>query len=153
MNFVVRQAVVSDAEAISQIVTGLSHYFLADPASPEAKPFLAGLSPAAYAERIASSGFCHYVADDTAGPCGIIAMRDGSHIYHLFVRSDAHGKGVARALWEHAKALSGHASFTVNSSLFAVPVYERLGFVAKAPAQTANGLVFVPMSYAHGAVQ
>ena len=147
MNFAIRQANASDAEAISHLVTGLAHYFLADPSSPEAEPFLAGLRPPSYAERIESPHFKHYVAEDPEGPCGIIALRDGSHLYHLFVRADAHGQGIARALWEHAKSLSGHSTFTVNSSLFAVPVYERLGFAAKAPPQTANGLVFVPMGY------
>ena len=149
MNFVIRQAEASDAGPISHLVLGVAHYFLADPSSPEVGPFLAGLTPPSYADRIGSSNFSHYVAEDSAGPCGIIALRDGSHLYHLFVRADAHGQGIARALWEHAKALSGHSTFTVNSSLFAVPVYERLGFVAKAPPQTADGLVFVPMGYAH----
>ena len=149
MNFVIRQAEASDAGAISHLVLGVAHYFLADPSSPEVGPFLAGLTPSSYANRIGSSNFSHYVAEDSAGPCGIVALRDGSHLYHLFVTADAHGQGIARALWEHAKALSGRSTFTVNSSLFAVPVYERLGFVTKAPAQTADGLVFVPMGYAH----
>ena len=149
MNFVIRQAKASDAVVISRLVTGLAHYFIPDPSSPEIGPFLAGLTPPSYAERLGSSNFTHYVAEDSSGPCGIIALRDGSHLYHLFVRADAHGQGIARALWEHAKALSGHSAFTVNSSLFAVPVYERLGFLAKSPPQTAQSLVFVPMAYAH----
>ena len=149
MNFVIRKANASDAEAISRLVTGLAHYFVADPASLEVGPFLAGLTAPSYAERIGSSSFSHYIAEDSTGTCGMIALRDGSHVYHLFVRADAHGQGVARALWEHAKALSGHSTFTVNSSLFAIPVYERFGFVAKTAPQTAGGLVFVPMRYRH----
>jgi GNAT superfamily N-acetyltransferase len=127
----------------------VAHYFLADSSSLEVGPFLAGLTPPSYSDRIGSSNFSHYVAEDSAGLCGIIALRDGSHLYHLFVRADAHGQGIARTLWQHAKANSGHSMFTVNSSLYAVPVYERLGFVAKAPPQTADGLVFVPMGYSH----
>lgn len=149
MNFEIRQATASDAEAISRLVAGLAHFFLADPSSPEVKPFLAGLTPASFTERIGSSKFNHYVAEDSVGVCGVIALRDGSHLYHLFVRVDAQGQGLSRALWEHAKALSGNLNFTVNSSLFAVPVYERLGFVAKTPPQTANGVAFVPMGYSH----
>lgn len=149
MNFVIRQAKATDAEAISRLVAGLAHHFLADPSALEAGPFLSGLTPSSYAERIDSSRFSHYVAEDPTGPCGIIAMRDDSHLYHLFVRADVHGQGIARALWEHVKFLSSHSTFTVNSSLFAVPVYERFGFIAKTPPQTANGLVFVPMEYAH----
>jgi GNAT superfamily N-acetyltransferase len=148
MNFVIRQARAADAAAISRLVTGLAHFFVADPSSPEVGPFLAGLTAHSYAQRIDSSEFSHYVAEDAAGPCGVIALRNGSHLYHLFVRADAHGQGIARALWEHARARTDHSTFTVNSSLYAVAVYERLGFVAKAPPQTADGLVFVPMGYA-----
>lgn len=61
-----------------------------------------------------------------------------------------HRRGVARALWEHARAESGGSAFTVNSSLFAVPIYERLGFIARSAPQSADGLVFVPMTYEAG---
>ncbi len=147
MNFTIRQATAFDAEAASHLVTGLAHYFLADPASAQAAPFMAGLNPSAYAERLSSSPFKHYVAEDAAGLCGIVALRDGSHVYHLFVRADAQGRGIARALWLHAMQQSSHATFTVNASLHAVPVYERLGFVAAAGPQQSRGVVFVPMVY------
>ncbi len=145
----IRQAKISDAEAISQLVTGMASYFLADPTSPNVQPFLGTLAPPATAERIAAANFSYYVADNNSGLCGVIALRDGSHLYHLFVRPDTHRQGFARALWEHARAKSGSSSFTVNSSLFAVPIYERLGFTAKSAAQSANGLLFVPMVYGH----
>ncbi|MBY0410514.1 MAG: GNAT family N-acetyltransferase [Burkholderiaceae bacterium] len=148
MKFSIRQATTLDAVAVSCLVTELAHYFVADPASQQVGPFLAGLKASPYAERIASPNFIHYVAEDVRGPCGIIALRDHSHIHHLFVRKDAHGQGIARALWQHAKALSSSSQFTVNSSLFAVPVYEHFGFVAKDSPQAANGLAFVPMEHA-----
>ncbi|WP_099737366.1 GNAT family N-acetyltransferase [Comamonas sp. 26] len=147
MNFVIRQARASDAEAASRLVTGLAHYFLSDPNSAGVRPFMARLTPSSYAERLSSTQFNHYIAEDSVGLCGVIALRDESHLYHLFVRADAQGQGVSRALWHYAKAQSKHSTFTVNSSLFAVPVYEHLGFVAKTSPQKSNGLVFVPMVY------
>ncbi len=147
MNFIIRPATASDAEPISRLVAGVAHHFLVDPSAPEAGPFLAGLTPSAFAKRIDSSAFSHFVAEDSDGLCGVVALGDGSHLYHLFVRADVHGRGVARALWEHAKVISSQSTFTVNSSLFAVPVYERFGFIAKTPPQTANGVAFVPMEY------
>ncbi|MDR2329936.1 MAG: GNAT family N-acetyltransferase [Comamonas sp.] len=149
MNFTIRQATAFDAKAASHLVTGLAHYFLANPASAQAAPFMAGLSPSAHAERLSSSQFKHYVAEDAAGLCGVVALRDGSHVYHLFVRVDAQGRGIARALWLHAKQRSSQSTFTVNASLHAVPVYERLGFVAVAGPQRLHGVAFVPMVYAH----
>lgn len=88
------------------------------------------------------------MAESPAGLCGVIALRDGSHLYHLFVREDAQRQGVARALWEHAKSRSSSDRFIVNSALPAVSVYARFGFVASGVPQSKNGLTYVPMEYA-----
>ena len=150
-DYIIREAVEADAQPISGLVTGWAHFYLEDPAPPEAAAFLASLTPASTAERIAAGEFKYYVASDDSGMCGVIAIRDRFHLYHLFVRADAHGRGIARALWEHAKVRSGSASFVVNSSLPAVPVYERFGFVAKDTPQSARGLTYLPMEYSETA--
>jgi GNAT superfamily N-acetyltransferase len=85
------------------------------------------------------------VAEQDNRLCGMIALRDGSHVQHLFVRDDTRGRGIARQLWEHALRLHGDRAYTVNSSETAVPVYTRFGFIGSGPAQTANGVRFVPM--------
>jgi GNAT superfamily N-acetyltransferase len=144
---VIRPAVESDAGSISSLVTGWAHHYLAHPIPPEAAQFLDSLTPAATAERIRSDKFAYYVAVDGDGIRGVIAIREGFHLYHLFVRADSQGKGVARALWEHARSRCGSSVFVVNSSLPAVAVYERFGFVVKDGPQSANGLTFVPMEY------
>ena len=142
-----RKATVSDAEAISSLIVGLANYFVPDPDSPEVRPFLESLTPAATAERIKSQEYEHFLAEFDSAICGVIALRNESHVYHLFVRSDAHRQGIARALWEHARHHSNATAFTVNSSPFAVPVYERFGFRAADAPQAKDGLVFVPMEY------
>lgn len=147
MDFLIRPASASDAEEISGLITGWARHYLQDPAPPEAAAFLATLTPSATAERIEAPSFRYYVAEGPRGLLGVIALRESSHLYHLFVRADAHGQGIARALWAHAKAESGSDAFVVNSSLPAVPVYERFGFVARDTPQTKNGLVYVPMEY------
>jgi GNAT superfamily N-acetyltransferase len=151
MDFIIRDSVQADAEAISTLVTGWAHRHLANPDLPEAAPFLASLTVAATLERMATGEFRYYVVMDKLDLCGFLAMRDKFHLYHLFVNSEYHGRGIARALWNHAKTRSGSARFIVNSSLPAVPVYERFGFVANNVAQSANGLTFVPMEYAETA--
>ena len=151
MTIFFRQAERSDAAAISGLVGDLAHYFLADPSSPDGEPFLATITPDAFSERIAAPNYLHILAEDSIGVCGIVAMRDRSHLYHLFVRSELHNQGIARALWKRAKSVSEGSRFTVNSSLFAVPVYMRLGFSQVGPAQTKNGVAFQPMVYPAGA--
>ncbi len=143
----IRPARETDAQAISALIFGLSRYFVSDPDSPEIKPFLETLTPSATAERIASEDYSCFVAESQSGVCGVVALKGNSHVYHLFVQSDAHRQGVARALWEHVRAQSAAAVFTVNSSLFAVPVYERLGFRSVDSPQRKDGLEFVPMEY------
>jgi ribosomal protein S18 acetylase RimI-like enzyme len=79
-------------------------------------------------------------------------MRDQRHVYHLFVAAQFHRRGIARTLWERAKAVAmadaTDACFTVNASNYAVPMYESLGFVRTAPTQCKNGLEYNPMSLA-----
>lgn len=150
MNVIIRDAQTADADEISTLITGWAHHYLDDPASPEAVPFLATLTPSATAARIDSPEFRYYVARNATGLCGVIALRDHSHLYHLFVRTDAHGQGVARALWEHARSRSTSRAFTVNASLPAIPAYQRFGFVVKGPPQSKHGLLFMPMECAHG---
>jgi GNAT superfamily N-acetyltransferase len=151
MDVSIRKALESDAEAISNLVTGWALHYLEDPTLPEAEQFLASLTPSATAEHIRSDNFAYYVAVDSSGVCGVIAIREGFHLYHLFVRADSHGRGLARALWEHAKSRSDSTTFVVNSSLPAVAVYQRFGFVVKDGPQAASGLTFVPMEYSQSA--
>lgn len=147
MSPTIRQARAQDAEAISDLILSLSSYFIAEPDSAEIRPFLETLSTDATTERINSENFNCLVAEQDSRILGVMAVRDGSHVYHLFVRSDAHGQGIARALWEHFRSMSAERVFTVNSSLYAVPVYERLGFSATEAPKKADGLEFVPMEY------
>lgn len=150
MSLTLRTATVEDADAISQLVVGLAHHFLEGADAAEVQPFLATLTPAATAQRIASPHFRHDIAEDDSGLCGVIALRGWSHVYHLFVREDRHRRGIARALWVHAKALSGHDTFTVRSSLYAEPVYAQWGFVREAPPRTDNGVTWVAMRLVGG---
>ncbi|MES2298450.1 MAG: GNAT family N-acetyltransferase [Pseudomonadota bacterium] len=103
------------------------------------------------AARIAA-GFVYHVAEDAGQIVGFVGMRERSHLYHLFVASHWHGRGLARHLWETARdeALRGGApaAFTVNASNYAVAAYQALGFVRSAPPQCSAGLPFNPMRLA-----
>ena len=143
-----RSADTSDAKAISDLVGGLSHYFLDDPSSPDGGPFLASITPEAFAERISAPNYQYILAESRDGVCGVVAMRDDIHLYHLFVDAKFHNQGVARELWRRVKAGSESSRFMVNSSLFAIPVYSRLGFAVAGDVQTKDGVTFQPMVYA-----
>jgi len=94
-------------------------------------------------------GHVYHVALVDGTLAGFVAMRDHSHLFHLFVGKRWHRRGLARALWETARDAAldagGDGAFTVNSSNFAVPVYEAFGFVRVGPTQCVKGLYFNPM--------
>lgn len=136
---------MADATAISVLVTPLARYLRDPDTGTQAHAFDATLHPESFAERLADPEFAHYVAEDGSGVIGMIAMRDGTHIHHLFVQRTTHKRGIARALWTQALRQFGRREYTVNSSVIAVPVYEKFGFIAKLPPQTVKGVRFVPM--------
>ncbi len=88
----------------------------------------------------------YYIEDTLAG---VIATRDVSHISLMFVDKTFHKRGIARQLFDVVKKDIADNSDTeyisVNSSPYAVPVYERLGFVATDVQQEKDGIKYVPM--------
>lgn len=149
MSVTIRKARESDAEEISALILSLARYYISEPNAPEVRPFLETLSPGETADRINSDEFGCFVAEKENEICGVIAVREKTHIYHLFVQSKSHRQGIAGALWQYILNNSDAGVFTVNSSLFAVPIYEKFGFEVVSEPQEAEGLIFVPMEFKH----
>lgn len=83
---------------------------------------------------------------------GVIASRDTSHISLLFVAKEYHRKGIAKQLFHTLKQnVIGQNinTITVNSSPFAVPVYQHLGFTATDQEKELNGIRYIPMEYTY----
>ena len=114
-----------------------------------AEPFLESISEPAIRGYVSANNFLYLVAEDEGELAGVIALRDNSHIYHLFVALPHQRKGLGRSLWLLVKqaALQGGngGRFTINSSLNAVPVYERFGFIPIGPKVEKHGVAFMPM--------
>lgn len=146
----IRTATPDDAEAISALIHLSAHHFVADPGAAVPARFLEGIAVPAIHSRIADPAFRYLIAEEGGALAGAIALQDGRHLYHLFVAAPFRGQGLARALWRAVR--EGLAPdlrpFTVNASLNAVAVYERLGFAATGPRQERNGIAFVPMAAA-----
>ena len=78
----------------------------------------------------------------------IIATRNaGSHIALFFVDGKYHRQGIGRMLWNTVLADSTVNEITVHSSLYAVEVYKKLGFVPISDVQEDGGIQYIPMSY------
>lgn len=81
---------------------------------------------------------------------GVIGTRDRFHISLMFVSKDYQKRKIATKLFttvvdslkeENSKSFE----MTVNSSPYAVKIYERLGFWATDNEQIKNGIRFMPM--------
>ena len=81
---------------------------------------------------------------------GFVAMRDQTHLFHLFVAAVHQRTGIARTLYGNRRDSSHCApdrslKLAVNSSLNAVPVYRSFGFVPAGAVMQAHGIAFLPM--------
>ncbi|GAB6048627.1 GNAT family N-acetyltransferase [Methyloparacoccus murrellii] len=144
-----RTARPDDAPRISALVRDLTCKYIAHEFSEQgAGRLLEPMSEAAI-EGYLESGYRYHVAEENGELAGVIAIRGNRHLYHLFVSERFQGKGVARRLWDVAKAASLDAGnpgvFTVNSSRYAVGLYETFGFVGQSEAIDRSGVIFIPM--------
>lgn len=139
----------ADAEAIAALIASFQSELTDDPSGAEAEKYLASVSVQAERGYLASERYLYLLAYSDSQLAGFIAIRDGSHLFHLFVERAHQRHGIARRLWERALrqlcAPGSDGSFTVNSSLRAVPVYQAFGFVPAGSIQSIHGISFLPM--------
>lgn len=151
-----RCAAPGDACAVATLLRPLAQAFIVDPRSDEAAPFWASVNEAAQRRYIAADRYQYTLAFEPDGAlAGFIALRDGRHLFHLFVAPAWQRQGLATRLWRHASAqalavpgLPLPAVFTLNASVPAVGFYQRLGFQVEGSALVANGIAFQPMRLA-----
>jgi GNAT superfamily N-acetyltransferase len=138
-----------DAEAIAGLIASFQSELTDDPSGAGAERYLTSVSVEAEREYLASAHYRYLLAYTGSQLAGFIAIRDGSHLFHLFVERALQHQGIACLLWERALrelcAPHGEGAFTVNSSLSAVPVYQAFGFAPAGLIQTAHGISFLPM--------
>ena len=139
----------ADAEAIAGLIASFQSELTDDPSGAGAEEYLASVSVQAERKYLASERYQYLLAYSGSQLAGFIAIRDGSHLFHLFVERSHQRQGIARRLWERALekmcALASDGGFTVNSTLPAVPVYQAFGFVPAGSIQRMHGISFLPM--------
>lgn len=136
--------------AVSALIMGVFRVFVGPEYPPQGRETFRGYtSPEALAARSREGHFA-LVAEGDVQLAGVIEMRQHRHVSLLFVDHRFHRRGVARGLLQRALEIARQAhpelqEVTVNSSPYAVPVYERLGFAVAEPPKTDQGMTFIPM--------
>ena len=111
--------------------------------------FHAFITPEACRPALEQGSYKMWVAVEEREIVGVIAIRASNHISLFFVDERHHRQGIGRMLLGAAcaHALGEKRDFlTVFSSPYAVPIYERLGFVRLAEEQIIDGFRCNPMA-------
>ncbi|KDM92834.1 GNAT family N-acetyltransferase [Photobacterium galatheae] len=146
----IRIAALSDATPISELIQLSLRQHVLPTIAPQAHEMLLNSMSAQSIAKYLNQGYRYHVAESAAGDIiGVIGMKENSHLYHLFVHDDHHGKGLSRQLWETAKEVciqhGNPGQFTVNSALNAERVYLAFGFQRIDGIRHREGMVDVPM--------
>jgi GNAT superfamily N-acetyltransferase len=144
-----RRAVEDDAAAMARLVSSFQPTLTIDPSGDGAEEFLSSMSEASFQSYLTSPRYTYLVADHGGVLIGFGALREDTHLYHLFVDAEFQKRGIARALWNRLMSTCTQVGcgpvFTVNASPGSVPVYDRMGFVVSGPRVETHGIAFVPM--------
>lgn len=150
----IRPFVASDLVPCARLLRASASEFIVHASPREAASTFLRENDEAGLRGSLAAGHVYHVAADEAGPAGFIAIRGNNHVFHLFVDKRRHRQGLARRLWERARAAAvargGDGAFTVDASDHAVPVYAAFGFAPTAPTQCSKGLYFTPMRFTPG---
>lgn len=95
----------------------------------------------------AISSMIFFGAFDKGKIVGVLAMRNSNHISLFFVKKEYHQKGIGKALFNFMLKNTESDNFTVNSSPYAVSIYEKLGFKKLSEEQIEDGIRFTPLKY------
>lgn len=145
----IRRAVAADAEAISELIHGVAHFFTLHPDGRGAAGFLQTIAPDAIRDSVDALNVACFVGEIDLTLVGVVAMRDNVRLDHLVVADPFQGRGLGRSLWEHVRrgavSAGNRSGFTADATPFAVPICQRFGFETTGPRVDADGVARVPM--------
>ena len=144
-NLKIQKANLNNAEEIQSLVASLSSFYLEKPNSVLPDWFKETIKQTEIEKRLLNGEYKNYVYLKEGKIIGYIAIKTDGHLYHLFVKKECQGKGIARALWSYANEIVNCHIYTVNSSIFAVPIYEQFGFIISGDISEKDGIKYQPM--------
>ena len=143
----IRKAEISDVDDVAELVRSLSRYYLEEDQEELPNWFNQTLQDSSFRDRFTSIEYRNYVAEVDGIVVGYISIKKGFHLYHLFVSPNYHNQGIAKSLWQFCVDELKIQSCTVRSSLYAIPVYSKFGFITTDDVAYKDGIGFQPMLY------
>ena len=144
-----RIATPDDAGAISQLVLNLQARFTFHEYTEDGKALMAReLAPAKIADTI-GRGDVVFLAEQGSRLVGVVSIRENEHLSLNFVDENFHKRGISSVLWalgrEECIKRGNVGRFTLRASTFAIPVYEKWGFVLTGEINRSGGILSYPM--------
>ena len=115
------------------------------------KNFADYVNPDQYRKRFVEDNFT-FVAVESDRIIGMVEFRANSHLSLMFVDKEWQGKGISRKLFELGlnkclKNETGIKKISVHSSLYAIPMYEAMGFQKTGEEILEDGIRYIPMEF------
>ena len=140
----------ADVIEVSELITRVFNQFIAPEYSLEGvQEVHRYIQPSAFKARQETNHFViiSVVQDKVVG---VVEVRNHNHICLLFVAPEYQRRGIAKELFHRALQICQSnepelSEISVNSSPYAVQVYEKLGFRRTGKKQIRNGIGFIPM--------
>ncbi len=138
-----------ETEACRLVIDCFNDFVAPDYSDEGVKEFLKYVNPSSMQERLAHGHFVLVAVYDSL-IVGVIEIRSNNHISLLFVKKEYQRRGIAGRLLELAiqRCIQGDnttSEIDVNSSPYAVKIYEKLGFTRADAEKLVNGIRFIPM--------
>jgi len=145
----IRKATVTDSSEISSLISRNAKSLLNDDFDGDGLVFFLNTVSDQSIREYMEQGFNYVVALVRHEIVGVIAIKDYRHMFHLFVDKAHHKKGIAKQLWDNISrdsiARGNTEIFTLNSTSYALPVYQHWGFNRTDDLQTRHGISYTPM--------
>jgi len=142
----IRPITLNDFDEVSALIREVADKYLYNEFTEEGKHnFLKSVTGEGLVNNV-NNGFEYSVALEDNEIVAVIAFKNISHLYNLFVKEDFQGRGIGRALWEEATKNKKVAKHTVFASSYAEPIYKKLGFVRSGEPSFEGGIYCIPMT-------
>ena len=144
-----RMATLEDADSISKLILDSQRKYCFHEYTEGGQKLMLRLCGVKAIQFYIERDDVYFVALNDDQIVGVVGIRDNDHLAHNFVDDNFHRNGISKELWrlatEECRKRGNEGSYNLRASTYAIPVYEKWGFVQTAPADQEYGITSTPM--------